>query len=96
MHKNEIYARRPAFKRATLQSHGCPMQMSASGRSACLCQDPDGEGIEVNQGDRFWLYFLKAELSHDCQTLKKKASAKRLLIYSLVERIAKTKLALPF
>jgi glyoxylase I family protein len=27
---------------ATLQSHGCPIQMSASGRPACFTQDPDG------------------------------------------------------
>ena len=37
---------------ATLQSYGCPSQMSASGRSACFTQDPDGNVIEINQGDR--------------------------------------------
>jgi catechol-2,3-dioxygenase len=37
---------------ATLQAHGCPLQMSASGRAACFTQDPDGNVIEINQGDR--------------------------------------------
>ena len=34
---------------AKLQSHGCPIQMSTSGRSACFTQDPDGNIIEINQ-----------------------------------------------
>ncbi len=34
---------------ARLQSHGYPVQMSASGRSALFTQDPDGNVIEISQ-----------------------------------------------
>jgi catechol 2,3-dioxygenase-like lactoylglutathione lyase family enzyme len=34
---------------AQLQSHGIPVQMSASGRSACFTRDPDGNAIELQQ-----------------------------------------------
>lgn len=34
---------------ARLQSQGYPIQMSASGRSACFTQDPDGNIIEIGQ-----------------------------------------------
>lgn len=35
---------------AQLQSHGYPVQMSASGRAALFTQDPDGNIIEISQG----------------------------------------------
>jgi catechol-2,3-dioxygenase len=35
---------------ARLQSHGCPVQMSQSGRPALFTQDPDGNIIEIHQG----------------------------------------------
>jgi glyoxylase I family protein len=34
---------------AQLQSQGYPIQMSASGRSACFTKDPDGNIIEIGQ-----------------------------------------------
>lgn len=34
---------------AHLQQHGCPIQMSASGRAALFTQDPDGNVIELTQ-----------------------------------------------
>ncbi|AFY75752.1 lactoylglutathione lyase-like lyase [Pleurocapsa sp. PCC 7327] len=34
---------------ALLQSQGYPVQMSASGRSACFTKDPDGNIIEIGQ-----------------------------------------------
>ena len=34
---------------ANLQSHGSPVQMSASGRAAFFTQDPDGNIIEISQ-----------------------------------------------
>jgi catechol 2,3-dioxygenase-like lactoylglutathione lyase family enzyme len=36
--------------KAQLLAHGCPIQMSASGRSALFTQDPDGNVIELSQG----------------------------------------------
>ncbi len=38
-----------AAAQAQLQAHGCPMQMSASGRAAIFTQDPDGNVIELSQ-----------------------------------------------
>jgi glyoxylase I family protein len=35
---------------ARLQTHGCPIQMSQSGRPALFTQDPDGNIIEISQG----------------------------------------------
>lgn len=32
-----------------LLAHGCPIQMSASGRAALFTQDPDGNVIELNE-----------------------------------------------
>jgi len=32
-----------------LETHGCPVQLSASGRSALFTQDPDGNVIELTQ-----------------------------------------------
>jgi catechol 2,3-dioxygenase-like lactoylglutathione lyase family enzyme len=34
-----------------LLAHGCPVQMSASGRPALFTQDPDGNVIEISQAD---------------------------------------------
>ncbi|MDJ0688764.1 MAG: VOC family protein [Xenococcaceae cyanobacterium MO_188.B32] len=34
---------------ANLQSHGYPVQMSASGRSAFFTKDPDGNILEISQ-----------------------------------------------
>lgn len=31
-----------------LESHGCPLQLSASGRAALFTQDPDGNVIELS------------------------------------------------
>jgi glyoxylase I family protein len=35
--------------KAQLIAHDCPIQMSASGRSALFTQDPDGNIIELNE-----------------------------------------------
>jgi glyoxylase I family protein len=38
-----------AVAMAQLQSHGYPVQMSASGRAALFTQDPDGNVIEISE-----------------------------------------------
>jgi catechol 2,3-dioxygenase-like lactoylglutathione lyase family enzyme len=35
--------------KAQLLQHGCPLQMSASGRAAVFTQDPDGNIIELSE-----------------------------------------------
>jgi glyoxylase I family protein len=58
IHNTEKWGRNPHFAVAVenlgeaiarLQSQGYPIQMSASGRSACFTQDPDGNIIEIGQ-----------------------------------------------
>lgn len=54
----EKWGRNPHFSLGTdnlnevigrLQSHGCPVQMSQSGRAACFTKDFDGNVIEISQ-----------------------------------------------
>jgi glyoxylase I family protein len=37
--------------KAQLEAHGCPIQMSASGRAALFTHDPDGNIVELGEVD---------------------------------------------